>query len=297
VNRARIRRRLQDVFDDAGVQGWLHARPVEESTAGIDHDADEPVALSSVYKLPLLVTVSRMIDDGELDPTERVTVPASGRTAGSTGLSLMRDPLTISWRDLVVQMITVSDNAAADELLRRVGLPRVTATLRALGLDSTTVTRGSAEELAGLLSDTATTTLAAAFAALADPDTAADPSSYDPLRASASTARDITTLLSALWTGRAASPEQTAFATTVLGQRIGPHRLRLAYPHDRVTLADKTGSLGSLRHDVGVFGFPDGGAYAVAVFTRAARPDLLLPSAEVAIGRAARIAVDALRES
>jgi beta-lactamase class A len=275
----------------------LHARTVDGAGPEIDLDADELVPLTSVYKLALLVTVLRMVDDGELDPTERVTVPAAGRTAGSTGLSLMRDPLTISWRDLMVQMITVSDNAAADELLHRAGLPRVTATLRALGLDSTTVTRGSAEELTGLLSDTATTTLAAAFATLADPDQAANPSSYDPLRASASTARDITTLLSALWSGRTASPEQTAFATTVLAQRIGPHRLRLAYPHDRVALADKTGSLGSLRHDVGVFEFPDGEAYAVAVFTRAARPDLVLPGAEAAIGEAARVAVDALRSA
>jgi beta-lactamase class A len=100
-----------------------------------------------------------------------------------------------------------------------------------------------------------------------------------------------------LWTGRVVSPEQTAFAKTVLSQRVGPHRLRLAFPHDGVRLADKSGSLGSLRHDVGVFEFPDGEAYAVAVFTRAARPDMVLPGAEGVIGEAARVAVNALRSS
>jgi beta-lactamase class A len=292
---AGISRLLRATFDDAGVQGWLHVRALSASGADVALAADEPVALSSVYKLPLLVAFVRMVDAGEIDPTRRVTVPATPRTAGSTGLSIMRDPVTMSWRDLAVQMITVSDNSAADVLLRKVGLERVTMTLRALGLDATTVTRGSAEEIAGLMTETGAHSVAEAFAALADLDHVATPSGYDPLRASASTARDMTTLLTALWTGQAASPEQTEFAKTVLAQRVGPYRLRAGFPHDAIAVADKTGTLGALRHDVGMVEFPDGDAYAVAVFTRAARPDRLLPGVDAVIGQAARLAVDALR--
>jgi beta-lactamase class A len=290
-----ISRLLRATFDDAGVQGWLHVRELEPGGAEVALAADESVALSSVYKLPLLVAFLRMVDAGELDPARRVTVPASPRTAGSTGLSIMRDPVTMSWRDLAVQMITVSDNAAADVLLHKVGLERITTTLRALGLNATTVTRGAAEELAGLVTETGATSVADAFAALTDLDHVAAPSGYDPLRASASTARDMTALLAALWTGRAASPEQTGFARTVLAQRTGPYRLRAGFPHDAIAIADKTGTLGSLRHDVGVIEFPDGTAYAAAVFTRAARPDRLLPGVDAVIGQAARLAVDALR--
>lgn len=296
-----LTRRLRGVFDDVGVLGWLHAAPVTEAgsteapTAEVALDADERVAISSLYKVPLLVAFCRMVDAGELDPTRRVTVPAQLRSPGSTGLSLMRDAITISWRDLVVQMITVSDNAAADVILRKVGLERVTRTLRHLQLDATTVTRGSAEELAGLVSETSTSTVAEALAALADLDRAAEPSGYDPLRASAATARDMTRLLRAVWNGRAASSEQTTFAQTVLSQRAGPYRLQAGFPHDGIALADKSATLGALRHDIGVVTFPDGQAYAVAVLTRAARPDRVLPAVDAAIGRAGRLAIDALR--
>jgi beta-lactamase class A len=295
VTTDRVSRRLRAAFDDAGAQGWLHVRELSPSGAEVALDADTPVALSSVYKLPLLVAFLRMVDAGEIDPTRRVTVPPAPRTAGSTGLSIMRDPVTMSWRDLAVQMITVSDNAAADVLLHKVGLERVTTTLRTLGLDATTVTRGSAEEIAGLMTETGAHSVADAFEALTDLDHVALPSGYDPLRASASTARDMTTLLAALWTGQAASAEQTAFAKVLLSQRNGPYRLRAGFPHDAIQLADKTGTLGSLRHDVGVVEFPDRTAYAMAVFTRSARPDRLLPGVDAVIGQAARLAVDALR--
>ncbi|MGV9547587.1 serine hydrolase, partial [Streptomyces ardesiacus] len=47
--------------------------------------------------------------------------------------------------------------------------------------------------------------------------------------------------------------------------------------------------------EVGVVEYPDGGRYAVAVFTRTAHTAAVLPAADAVIGTAARIAVDALR--
>jgi hypothetical protein len=62
-------------------------------------DPDEPVVMASVYKLPLLVAFCRRVDAGDLDAREQVTVDPAGRTTGPTGLSVMRDPVTMSWRD------------------------------------------------------------------------------------------------------------------------------------------------------------------------------------------------------
>lgn len=286
---------LTATFAAAGVRGWLHARPVRGVGPEVGLDPDEAVPMSSLYKLPLLVAYARMVDAGSLDPVQPVTVSVAGRTAGPTGLSILRDPVTMSWRDLVTQMIVVSDNAAADVVLREVGLDRVTATLRDLGLHATTVTGGTAEAWDGLIADTATASLADAFSVLADVDRAAEPAGYDPLRASASSARDMTRLLAAVWDDRAASPEQCAFARDVLALRVGPHRLRAGFPLDDTRLADKTGTLGALRHDVGVVQLRAEEPYAVAVFTRAARPDRILPAADAVIGAAARVAVDRLR--
>lgn len=42
---------------------------------------------------------------------------SEGRTPGPIGISLMRDEVSTSVRDLVVAMLTVSDNVATDERL------------------------------------------------------------------------------------------------------------------------------------------------------------------------------------
>lgn len=284
-----------ELFADAGVRGWMHAVPVRRSDVEAGVGADEPVVMASVYKLPVLVTFCRMVDGGELDPREPVTLEPEGRTPGPTGVSQFLDPVRLSLRDAVRSMVAVSDNAAADEVLRRVGVDRVNETMHALGLRSTRVLGGTADILHRLVVDTETGSPAEAFAAIGDNDIIVRPTGYDPVLSSATTARDMTTLASALWRGGCASVEQTAFMRDVLSSQVFTARLRSGFPYSDVIVAGKTGTLGAVRNEVGVIEFPDGDAFAVAVFTRAARADALLPKADAAIGQAARVAIAALR--
>ena len=283
-------------FAAAGVRGWLHAVPV--GAAGgreVEVDADEPVVMASVYKLPLLVAFCRAVDDGKLDPVERVELLPAGRTAGPTGISAMSDPVTMSWRDLARLMIAVSDNAAADALLDAVGQPLVQDTLRALGLRATSVGGGTREIYRTLIRDTGAADLPEAMARVADNDRPVTSTAFDPLRSSATTARDMTRLLTAIWTDAAASAAQCGFMRTVLGQQVWPHRLSSGFPRPAVRVAGKTGTLGPLRHEVGVVQYRDEPPVAVAVLTRAARAELHLPGADAVIGSVARLAVNSLR--
>jgi beta-lactamase class A len=287
---------VRDLFTRAGVRGWLHARPVDPTDpAEVAVAADEPVVMASVYKLPVLVAFCRAVDAGELDPREPVRVEPSMRTAGETGLSVLADPVTMSRRDLARSMITVSDNAAGDALLADVGLPRVARTLADLGLTGTHVDGGTREVHETLIRDTNAADLTEAMARLADNDHPVRTTALDPLLASATTARDMTALLAAIWTGRAASAEQCRFMRTVLGQQVWPHRLASGFAYPGVRVAGKTGSLGPLRHEVGVVEHRHEPAIAVAVFTTAARADRHLPRVDAAIGQTARAAVTALR--
>jgi hypothetical protein len=61
-----------------------------------------------------------------MDTTTQVTLPTADRTPGPVGISLFADDVTLSWRDMVVLMPTISDNTATDALLRRVGVDAVT---------------------------------------------------------------------------------------------------------------------------------------------------------------------------
>lgn len=285
-------------FAAAGVRGWLHAvriDPTADPGSEVAVDADEQVVMASVYKLPLLVAFCRAVDGRALDPVRPVRLLPGARTAGPTGISAMSDPVTMSLRDVARSMITVSDNAAADALLDAVGLAAVHDALRALGLHATSVHGGTRDIHDTLVRDTGVATLQDAFTRLADNDHPVDPTVLDPLLTSATTARDMTRLLTAVWTDTAASPAQCGYMRTVLGQQVWPHRLVAGFPRPAVRVAGKTGTLGPLRHEVGVVQYRDEPAVAVAVFTRAARAEPHLPAVDAVIGSTARVAVGALR--
>ncbi|AOW88027.1 MULTISPECIES: serine hydrolase [Streptomyces] len=282
--------RLDAAFADAGVTGWLHAVDID-SGAQTGTGADQPVCTASVHKVCVLVTLHELAAAGSLDLTEQVECPPAGRTPGPTGLAAMLDPVRLSLRDAAFLMMSVSDNTAADLLLRRVGRDAVNRTTARLGLTRTRMAYGFGEMLATMREDAGP----AGARALADPHVIARLRALDPARTNRGTPRDMTRLLGALWRDETCPAEYGAAMRRIMGLQVWPHRLASGFPFDDVHVAGKTGTLPTLRNEVGVVEYPDGGRYAVAVFTRTANPAATLPAADAVIGTAARIAVDALR--
>ncbi|MEL3944746.1 serine hydrolase [Streptomyces sp. LNU-CPARS28] len=282
--------RLQDAFAEAGVTGRLHAVDID-SGAEVGVGADQPVVTASVHKLCVLVTLHEQAAAGRVDLTEQIECPPEDRTSGPTGLAAMLDPVRMSLRDAAYLMMAVSDNTAAELLLERVGLDAVNATTARLGLTRTRAVHSFREMFASMREDAGP----GGAQALTDPYVIARLRALDPARTNHSTPRDMTRLLGAVWRDEACTPEHGAAMRRVLGLQVWPHRLAAGFPFDDVHVAGKTGSLPTVRNEVGVVEYPDGGRYAVAVFTRAARTAATLPSADAVIGTAARIAVEALR--
>lgn len=289
---------IRGTFAAAGADGFLYAREVgvpdgpEVSVSG-----DEPVVLASVFKIPVAVAYAREVAAGRLDPAERATVTARYRIGG-IGTAGCHDDVELSWRDLARNMLTMSDNAATDVVFHRVGQAAVDRVLRDLGLRRTRLI-GCCEDL---------------FASMAadlgagpddDPDEIVDAASpeqiwklsvLDPERTTASTPREIATLLDAIWTDRAATSDACASVRDVMAQQIWQHRLSSGF-ESAVRIAAKTGTLPAVRNEAGVVTYPGGGQYAVAVFTRSHTLDERQPAVDAAIGTAARIAVERLRSS
>jgi beta-lactamase class A len=290
-----VEQELAQVFADAKVDGAFHA--VDLATgAEVGHRADEPSVMASVFKLPVLVALVRAADAGDVDLGEQVTVPVEGRAPGPTGLSTMADPVTMSLRDLARSMIVVSDNAATDVVLARVGIPAVTDTLAALGCTRTQVL----VDVNGLFATVAEDAGLSSFE-----DFPASPSLEEllswramrPLETNSATPRDMTRILKAVVDGTAASAEGCQLVQEILLQQVWPHRLASGFPEDDVLTGGKTGTLPRVRNEVGVVTYPDGARYAVACFTWAHEGTAKNPGADAAIGRAARVAVDALRSA
>lgn len=109
------------VFQAAKCLGQLCVQPLDGSP-GVDICADQLVVSASVVKVPIAVEVETQLADGRLDPRGRVILTAADRSPGPVGFSLYQDDVDVSIRDLVVAMLTISDNPATDALLQIVGL-------------------------------------------------------------------------------------------------------------------------------------------------------------------------------
>lgn len=279
---------FEELFTDAGVTGWLHAVDIDTGRE-VGYQADEARPIASVFKLPLMVELCRQADAGKLDLGERVTVRAADRVFGPTGISVMLDDVTISLRDLAYLMIAVSDNSSADVLVARVGLDSVNAMLAGFGLEKTRIVMNNATMYQSMADDTRHGW------PYRDLDELAELRVLDPERTNRSTPREMTGLLRLIWRDEAASAGLCEWMRSVLALQVWPHRLAAGFPYDDVDVSGKTGTLPTIRNEVGVVEYPDGGRYAVAVFTRSFSPAVNQPRADAVIGTAAHMAVDHLR--
>ena len=285
---------IAEAFADAGVEGFVHARETGVDGPEFCHGADDQVVLASVFKIPVAVAFATEVAAGRLDETERTRVTSRYRIGG-IGTAVCADDVEMSWRDLALFMMTMSDNAATDVVFHRVGQAAVDAVLAKAGLERTRIL-GCCEDLFASVGAELGTDDAEAVLANPTWELVQKLSMVDPERTTSSTPREITTLLDAIWTDRAAEPEACEQVRGIMARQVWPHRLSSGFPAD-VQVAAKTGTLPGVRNEAGVVTYPDGRSYAVAVFTRSQSLALRDPAADAVIGRAGRLAVDHLRRT
>ena len=184
---------------------------------------DIPVVAASVIKIPVMIEVFRAARDGELSLDAIHALCDEERLPSCGTLKAMHTGIEMTLLDLVKLMIIVSDNAATIILIRRVGIERVNRTLRALGLEKTTLRR--------LLFD-------------------AEASSRGVVNHI--TAGEMGALLEMLWRGEVVSPEASRqMMDILLDQRLNGKLPFFLHPQD-IDIAHKTGEDDGISHDVGV---------------------------------------------
>ena len=245
----------------------------------------EAFPLQSVFKLPLAILVLSRVDAGALRLDAQVPVARAELRPGFSPLAdrFPNEGTRFTLGELLRRAASVSDNTAADLLMRRVGGPSaVTRHLRAMGIRGFRVDRGEGElaldyhgiargpgrgardAFAALLARQPAEARRAAFEAyLRDPRDTATP------EAAAS-------LLALLWRGRALRPASTALLLRMLAETpTGPNRLRGMLPAG-TPVAHKTGTAGEMDgvaavvNDVGIVTLPNGRHVAVAVLVKRA---------------------------
>jgi beta-lactamase class A len=197
-------------------------------------------------------------------------------------------------------MMAVSDNAATDVIIARVGLERINATLRELGLERT-VLAGDCADIGQAIMDAVGASSPEDLPPLEDPEVrrrlltcrALDPEV-------ATTPRELTALLAMIWRGEAGLPASVNGVAWLMGQQFCHSRMAGAFPFPPWVGA-KSGSLPpDVVNEAGVVDYLDGRRYAVAVFTRREPVGQLPPAGQPrgavgrVIGEVARLAVEHL---
>ena len=97
-------------------------------------NADTLMDSMSTIKIPVLVTLYRMVDSGELDLAQTFPLETRFKRFGTGVLQYMDDGMIFSLRDAATLMIIESDNTATDYCYEAVGGPAVVnATMQELG--------------------------------------------------------------------------------------------------------------------------------------------------------------------
>jgi len=301
-------REVERIFDAAGCRGALHIVRLSNGQE-VSLRPDEPWVMASIVKVAIALEFHAATVDGRVDPATPVRVTDSNRTPGPVGISRFSDPVTLSLRDLTYLMLTVSDNAATDIVTAASGgVEAINLRLARAGCSSTRVVSDLATMLDYTAHDLGYETyrdLLVAQRGDRGPEeqaTATDSGridscrALDPASASATTARDMTTLLAGIWADTAAPPSACAAVRDTMSEQV-TRRLASAVP-ERGRLAAKSGGLfGRVRNEVAVISDPDGECFALCVLTRAHRAFERQAAIDTAMADACGVGLETLRQS
>lgn len=295
---------LREIFENAGCTGWLYAEPVN-GAGEVVHGADEIVVPASVMKIQVALEVETQIADGRLDGAERIRLDPAERTPGPTGMSLFHDTAEASIRDLVTIMLTISDNAATDALIDRVGLDVINASAARLGLRQTMILSDLRSMIDSLGRDAGFhdyADLTRWSAQPHDPQTVREAEyrlhqagALRPQTGSRTTARQMAVLLRLIWTDHAGPAKACARIREVMHRQLTRNRIAAAFAPSVRVAAKSGGLMGVIRNEIGVVTYPDDKSYVVAVFTRSEDPAADERLINNCIGKAAAYAIGELR--
>jgi beta-lactamase class A len=195
------------------------------------------VPAASTIKTPILVAVYRAVDAGHLSLDEPQRIDAADRVIGSGVLNWMSPDLLLTLRDHAYLMIAISDNTASNVMLSAAGMDAVRDVIGDLGMTDTQLNRRF----------------------LGRTPRPEEGENY-------TSAADLTVLMTAIASDRAASPAACAEMRATLELQQDRALLARSLPDD-VQYGGKSGLLTGIRHDSGILTGPKGTLAAAVVTT------------------------------
>lgn len=180
-------------------------------------NSDKALVSASMIKLAVLCEYMHAVDNGQLDPADRVALK-NMKVVGGTGLIQTERHASYTYDELCRYMIMYSDNTATNVLINKLGQDAINERVQALGCKNTSLNR----QLMALNTNTENWI----------------------------SARDAATILYKIKNGTAASSAMCAKALEYLSKQTDNEGM--AEGISSGAFAHKTGSLRSMRHDGGI---------------------------------------------
>lgn len=237
--------------------------------AEVAHNAEMAFPMASVVKIPILYALYRQAESGSVDLGARTHFAEQHLVPGSGILQDLGFGIAPTLKDLATLMIIVSDNAATDLVIERIGLDRVQATMASLGLNSITVPltiRGLLYNTVGL--DAANPAHTYELYQQRTKENYIDWGcrAYGDVDNNVSSPRDMALLLEDI-ERRATLGAASCDAMIDIMKRQKYNTIIPLHLPGEATSAHKTGSLRGIRNDAGIVYHP-GGTYLISLFSK-----------------------------
>jgi beta-lactamase class A len=232
----------QEIEDYNGISG-LYVRDLEGGF-GYGVRPDERFFTASVIKVPIMVTVYRKVDEGELSFSQEVEIKEEDWAAGAGWLQWEKAGTKQTVGDLLLLMMTQSDNVATNALVRTVGGPdHVNEVARSMGAEDTLLYQKVSSERGAV-----------------------------PALDNRSTPRDMATMMQKIAEGKAASEKSCGYMIDLMHENKLDWWLDAGLPED-ADAANKAGWLYRVYDEAGIVQH-DGHSYAIAIMTKHGSADV-----------------------
>ncbi len=250
-----------------------------ESSEVFNINGDTVFPAASVIKIPLLAFLLKNIEEGSIDWNAPVNIASSNRVSGTGILCEIDKNLSPTVRCLAILMITLSDNTATNQIIDIIDLEKFNKFCKEdLGYSNTILMRKMLD-----------------FNAIK-----AGKNNY-------TTASETGDILSNIAAGKFVSPWVSEQIIDIMSKQQCRNKLPALIPAvpswactedkknlkpNTVLVANKTGDLTCIQHDVGIFTLPSGSKYIIAAFSSELNSD---GEGILAIARLSKLVYEALK--
>ena len=218
-------------------------------------NATEKAPSASIIKLFILGKAFQLVEKGELDLNEMITVERDEKVSFSI-VSVLESIQSYSIKDLLTLMIIQSDNTATNVIIDKLGIEDINYFISEQGFKNTVLARKMMD-----------------FEAIKKG------------KENYTCAEDVALLFDKLYHGRFINEEYDDLMMQILKLQLDNSMMRMDLPDDLV-IAHKTGDLDCLKHDTGIVYHDKIGDYVFVMLTYEAESDSYARSLIASVSKA-----------